>query len=419
MRAFSAPLTCLSLAALAVVPMSANATLGVFEHGNGIQSMGMGGVSYSVAYETTALGANPAHALGLGNRYDVGVDLFWAEAIATFRGNAAGPDESYPSDAKSYYAIPQGGWSTRLSDRLGLGVTVLNAGLGPSYHGSPYERFGGDHNVMMNLASTSFVTALAFRLNDSNVVGASLNLGYQEFSVKGLEFLANAQSSVAPEHVTNQGKDGAFTGGFSLGWYGEVTPWLSWGAGYRTRNWTQKHRDYRGLIAEGGRLELPSIYGIGVTLKPVSQWTVAVEVQHYDYRKQRAFRNGIAQFSAGELLGSDQGPGFNFDNQTAYKLGVSWQATPALALRAGYVYANRVANSTETLFGVLGCLTATYQYTAGATWTQGGWEFSGMATHMPAKSARGRDSIPDAFGGGEIDMSDELIAIGMSVGRRF
>lgn len=419
MRFASAPLACFFLAVLAVTPMSANATLGVFEHGNGIQSMAMGGVSYSVAYETTALGANPAHALALGDRYDIGVDLFWAEAIATYRGNAAGPDESYASDGKNYYAIPQGGWSRRLSDRLGFGVTLLNAGLGPSYKGSPYERFGGDENVSFNLASTSLVTALAYRLDPRNVVGASLNVGYQEFSVKGLEFLDNEQSSVAPGHVTNQGKDGAFTGGFSLGWHGELTSRLSWGAGYRARNWTQKHREYRGLIAEGGRLELPSIYGIGVTLKPGPQWTAALELQHYDYRKQRAFRNGLAQFAAGEKLGSGQGPGFNFDNQTAYKLGVSWQATPTLALRAGYIYANRVANSSETLFGVLGCLTATYQYTAGATWTHRGWEFSGMAAHMPRKSAGGRNSIPDAFGGGEIDISDELIAFGLSLGRKF
>lgn len=419
MRRLPAVLRSLSLPALAALPLCAEATLGVFEHGNGIQSMAMGGVSYSVGYETTALGANPAHALALGNRYDVGVDVFWAEAIATYRGNTLGPDESYSSDAKSYYAIPQGGFSHRLSDRLGFGMTLLNAGLGPAYKGSPYERFGGDENVSFNLASTSLVSALAFRLNERNVVGASLNLGYQEFSVKGLEFLDNEQSSVAPGHVTNQGKDGAFTGGFSLGWHGEITPWLSWGAAYRTRNWTQKHREYRGLIAEGGRLELPSIYGIGVTLRPLQPWTVALEVQHYDYRKQRAFRNGLAQFEAGERLGSDAGPGFNFDDQTAYKLGVSYQATPALALRAGYIYANRVANSSETLFGVLGCLTATYQYTVGATWVRDNWEISGMAAHMPQKSARGRNSIPDAFGGGEIDISDELIAIGLSLGRRF
>lgn len=401
------------------VPLSAHATLGLFEHGNGIQSMAMGGVGYSVGFETTALGANPAHALALGDRYDVGVDLFWAEAIATYRGNAAGPDESYSSDAKSYYAIPQGGWSRRLSERAAYGVTLLNAGLGPSYKGSPYERFGGDENLSMNLASTSVVTALAYRLNDHNVIGASLNLGYQEFSVKGLEFLDNDQASVAPGHVTNQGKDGAFTGGFSLGWHGELSPRISWGAGYRTRNWTQKHREYRGLIAEGGRLELPSIYGIGITARPLPRWTAALEVQHYDYRKQRAFRNGLAQFAGGERLGSSQGPGFNFDNQTAYKLGVSWQATPALALRAGYIYANRVVNSTDTFFAVLGCLTARNQYTAGATFTTGSWELSGMAVHMPQRSARGRDSIPEAFGGGELDVSDELIAIGFSLGKKF
>ena len=35
----------LCLSALAALPLSTHATLGVFEHGNGIQSMAMGGVA--------------------------------------------------------------------------------------------------------------------------------------------------------------------------------------------------------------------------------------------------------------------------------------------------------------------------------------------------------------------------------------
>jgi long-chain fatty acid transport protein len=422
MRFAKSALHALSFALLLSAPLApAQATLGLFEHGNGIASMGMGGVSYSTAFETTALSANPAHALALGNRYDVGVDLFWAKAVASYEGNAAGPDESYASDGKSYYAIPQGGYSRRVSDRMAWGVTVLSAGLGPSYDGSPYERFGGNRRVQLSLASSSVVTALSYQLNPHNTVGLGLSVGYQEFSVEGLEFLANEQSSVAPDKVTNQGKDGVFTGALSIGWLNQVRPWLTVGAGYRTRNWNAKHEEYRGLIAEGGRLELPAIYGLGVTLKPAARWTVALEAQRFEYRRQRAFRNGIAPFVQGERLGADQGPGFGFDNQNAYKLGVSFQATPALVLRAGYIETNTVAQESETLFGVLGCLTANDNYTAGATWTVRDWEFTGMAAHMPKKFARGRNSIPPELplGGGEIDISDEVIAVGVSLGRRF
>lgn len=413
-----------ALLALAI-PFGASGSLGIFEHGNGIQSMAMGGVSYSVGYETTALGANPAHAIGLGNRWDVGVDVFYADAVSTIRGNSLGPDERYHSDAKSYYAIPQGGWSRTLSDRLAIGVTVLSAGLGPAYDGSPYERFGGSPRTSLQLSSSSVVTAAAFRLSPKHVIGASLNTGYQELKVTGLQFLANEQASLAPNRVTNQGKDGAFTAGLSIGWLSQLTPQLTFGAGYRSRNWTQRHKEYRGLIAEGGKLELPAIYGLGFAYKPAPAWTIALETQRYTYRKQRAFRNGIGQFAAGEKLGAEQGPGFGWDDQYAYKLGVSWQATPKLALRAGYIHATQIINSSETLFAALGCLTGTNQYTAGATWLHRDWELSLAVFEMPKKEVRGRNSIPPGdpsvggFGGGEADISDLVRGVGFSVGRRF
>ncbi len=409
----------LVLPAVLGLSLPAHATLGVFEHGNGIKSLGMGGVGYSFAQETTALAANPAHALSLGNRYDVGVDVFYAKAVATFEGNAAGPDESFNSDGKSWYYIPQGGVSYSLSDRWALGVTILSAGLGPDYDGSPYQRFGGARRVSLGLASSGVISALAYQIAPGQAVGLSVNTGYQVLSLEGAQFIASPTVSEAPDKVTNQGKDGAFTLGLTVGWTGQLTPWLKAGAAYRSKNWTQRHKDYAGLVAEGGKLELPSIYGGGFAITPVQNWTVALEAQRYTYRKQRAFRNGLAKLEQGHLLGSDDGPGFGFDDQNAYKLGVSWQATPKLAVRAGYVHATKLTNASETLFGLLGCLPTTTQYGAGATILLKAWEVSGYAYNDPKKKQNGENSIPAAFGGGEANVTDETFGIGLSLGRRF
>ncbi|MGQ0698915.1 MAG: OmpP1/FadL family transporter [Panacagrimonas sp.] len=407
-------------ALLALVPcLPAQATLGVFEHGNGIKSMGMGGVGYSFAEETTVLGANPAHALALGNRYDIGVDLFTAEAEAKIEGNTLGPDERFFSDGKHHYYIPQGGFSRALSDKLGLGVTVLSAGLGPDYDGSPYQRFGGARRALLSLASSGVVTALAYRVSPDHVLGFSLNTGYQVLQIKGLEFVATPATSVAPDKVTNQGKDGAFTAGFTVGWHGKLAPWLHAGVSYRSKNWTQKHEDYAGLVAEGGKLELPAIVGGGFAITPAANWTVVIEGQHYAYRDRRAFKHGLSKFNDGQLLGADNGPGFGFDNQNAYKLGVAWQATPKLMLRGGYLYATEVLDADDTLFGFLGCLTTTNQYGLGATYQFSTWELSGYAYNDPRKKQHGRNSIPASFGGGEASVSDEVYGVGFSVGRRF
>lgn len=399
--------------------LPAHATLGVFEHGNGIQSLGMGGITYSYAGETTALGGNPAHALALGDRYDVGVDFFTATAKSILRGNDLGPDETYESDGRSYYMIPQGGFSKRLGPDWAFGVTMLSAGLGPDYDGSPYERFGSSNRVSMYLASTSIVSALAYRLTDAVTLGASLNTGYQILEIKGLQFLANDAFSVSPEHVTNQGKDGVFTFGASVGFTWRVTPWLTAGGAYRSKNFNAQHDEYRGLVARGGKLELPSIYGGGIAIEPVKGLVVAVEAQRYTYRSETAFRNGLEKFEQGQRLGGNDGPGFGFQDQNAYKLGVSYQATPRLALRAGFAYGTGIVTEENTLFAALGCLTTREQYSLGATYLWRDWEITGYGYGAPTRRVNGQGSIPEALGGGEADVSDVVYGTGFSLGRRF
>lgn len=397
------------------------ATLGVFEHGNGINSMGMGGVTYSYATETTTLGANPAHALSLGNRWDFGADVFWANAEGRYEGNALGPDELYKSDGRSWYMIPQGGYSRRLNEDWALGFTILNAGLGPDYAGNPYERFGGAPNrATLYLASSSIVTALAYRLSDALHVGASLNVGYQELSIQGLQFLDNEASSEAPGHVTNQGKDGVFTYAAGLGFTWRITPWLTAGGAYKTKNYNEEHDEYRGLVARGGKLELPSIFGGGFTLKPFSTLAVVLEAQRLTYGSEPAFGNGLDKLLQGQRLGSDSGPGFGFRDMNAYKLGLEYDASSKLTLRGGFLWGTGLLTKDNTLFAFLGPLTHRETYTLGATYLwRDTWEFSGMAYATPLRSVGGRGSIPEAFGGGEVNIADEVYGFGLSVGKRF
>lgn len=422
-RSARRPLLSLLCPCLALFSASASATLGVFEHGNGINSMGMGGVTYAYATETTTLGANPAHALSLGNRWDAGVDVFWANAEGRYEGNAAGPDgEVFTSDGRSWYMIPQGGFSKRLNNDWAYGVTILNAGLGPDYAGNPYRRFGGTPNrATLYLASSSIVNALAYRLTDDFHVGASLNIGFQELSVQGLQFLDSPATSVSPGEVTNQGKDGVFTFSAGIGFKWQITPWLTAGAAYKSKNFNAQHDEYRGLVARGGKLELPSIYGGGFAVKPFEKLTVILEAQRLTYRSEAAFRNGLDKFvDGGHLLGSNDGPGFGFNDLNAYKLGIEYAATQKLTVRGGFLHGTGLLTKDNTFFAFLGCLTHRETYTLGATYLwRDKWELSGMAYATPIRSVQGSGSIPAAFGGGEVDIADEVYGFGLSIGKRF
>lgn len=397
-----------------------HATLGPFDLGNGIQSLGMGGVSYSHGTETTALGGNPAHALGLGNRFDLGIGAFNAVAHASISGNSLAADGTEESDGQAYYAIPQGGYVRQLSDRWAIGVTILAAGLGPDYDGSPFARFGGNPDrARLALTSSGISTALAFRVFDSVDLGVSLNTGYQTFSVIGLEFLDNAALSASPGQVTDGGKDGVFTIGASVGVIWRIDPSLTAGLSYRSQNHNARHRDYRGLIANGGRLQLPAIFGGGLSYRVSPKLIVVAEAQRYAYSGEDAFSNGLDRLQAGSQLGAAGGPGFGYDDQTVYKLGASFDVSPQLTLRAGYAYATQIVTRENTLFSFIGPVTLREHYSTGFTWRWTQWDVSGYSYLAARRKVRGEGSIPDAFGGGEADIQNRIIGFGLSVGRRF
>lgn len=416
------------MAALAAVllglwPTTAPAPLGPFEHGNGVKAMGRGGVSYALGGDTTALGGNPAHAATMGERFDVGVSFGVPRASGTIRDNAAANDERYNSRAM-LVLIPQGGAAFALADDWALAFNIQSAGIGPEYKNNPYGRFGGGSPAELALGQSGVAITLAHRLTPDQHIGAALNLSYQRFEVRGLQGFTAPEGdpnnvSVAPETVTNRATDDAFGVGFTLGWKGALTERLWAAASYRSQTWTQKHDAYRGLLPEGGRLQLPAIYGAGLGFAATPELTLAFDFQRYHYSAQKAFGNQLAQLAAGNRLGSENGPGFGFRNQNAYKFALEWQATPALMLRAGYIHAEQLARRSETLFGFFGAVMATTHYTAGASYEFGNWELSGFYSYAPQQTIRGRGSVPDAFGGGEADVGLRAEQFGLSAARRF
>lgn len=102
--------TALGAATLSVgYSTSAFASLGLFEHGSGIQSQALGGVVYGTAFETTTIGMNPANLTAFAPRYDLGVDVMRPRATGYIKGNAAGPDSDHDTDRGTYLYVPQGG----------------------------------------------------------------------------------------------------------------------------------------------------------------------------------------------------------------------------------------------------------------------------------------------------------------------
>jgi long-chain fatty acid transport protein len=392
---------------------------GIFTHGSGVKSAGAGGVSYVAAQDSYPVSANPALAHTIENRFDFGLDYLRVSPLGRIEGNLLGPNHTYKSN-RHHFFIPQFGFVRHLSERLTMGASGFAAGFGTDYLDSPYERFGGAERTSLSLAQAGASGVVAFAPVPGQSLGLGINLGYQVLEGKGLD--AFAFLSESPDKFSNQGKEGGFSGGFTLGWNGLLAPWLEVGAAYRSKVWAQRLDDYAGLLPDQGKLELPAMMALGVALTPVPRWTIALEAHHFRYEDEKITGNTIDELRRnGHRLGSDDGPGFGWRNQTIYKIGVNWTVTPSVQLRAGYSYADPIlVRSSDTFLAPLAPNTTRSHYTLGATVdVVSGWEMSSYLSYGQNHPVHGDRSIPLLVLGGEMTTDNQFYAVGVSLGRRW
>lgn len=373
-----------ALIAIAAASGSAFATDGYFAHGYGMKAKGMGGVGIALPQDSLAAATNPAGMAMVGDRMDFGVDLFSPIRTATWTGTATpGPtinnayglvaaNTDYKS-GKDLFAIPEFGYSKMLGGDMAVGIDVYgNGGMNTDYGkvviaGNPGTT---NTNTYSNLEQMFIAPTFAWKVSKDHSIGVSLNLVFQNFEARGLESFDVAGQTTAIGSVTNRGKDTSRGLGLKLGWTGQVSSALTLGTTYQAKTKMSKFDKYKGLFAQQGRFDIPETYGFGIAFKPNDKFTVAADVVQINYGGIKSIANNGDQYPgiAGTPLGGENGSGFGWGNQTVYKLGLSYQYAPNLALRAGYNHGKTPLRSTQTFFNVLAPATVEDHLTLGATW---------------------------------------------------
>lgn len=397
---------------------NAHAGFGAYLPGLGARSNGAGGIVYSLVQDTTPLSSNPALARVMGTRVDGTLAWFQSRASLAIHDNLRGRDQDVDVVDNNYF-FPYAGFTVQLSDTLSFGMTGFLAGMGAVYEDSPYARFTGDDKTSLVAFQTGVSSILAYEIAPMQNVGISFNLGYDGLDLKGLGG-ALSYGSETPRHFTDQGLDGAFGLGFSIGWYGEITPWLAAGAAYRSKTFPlSKIDEYEGLLPDQGTLQFPAFFGGGFSLMPLPGWTFAVELQRVLYDDVLTFSNGIEQFPQ-DRFGADDGPGFGWRSQNVFRTAVVYEARPSLTLRAGYAHGSAQIRPANTLLAGLTPSTPRTFYSLGTTWIRdSGWEWTAALGYEPKTRLRGKDSIPAIAGGGEADVANSFFSVTLSVSRQF
>ena len=387
----------------AVFASNAWATNGYAPHGIGQISKGMGGVGVALPQDSLAGGVNPAGMVHVGNRADLGIELFSPQREASVGAT------TFDGNDKDLFLIPEFGYNRMLNNQTSLGVSVFGTGgMNTDYTTNPGF---GSGPAGINLMQLFIVPTLSYKINEQHSVGIGLNLAAQAFAAKGLNGFTPISSSGS--NLTNNGHDTSYGAGLRLGWMGQVSDRVTLGATYQTRTHMSEFDDYRGLFAEQGDFDIPENFAIGIAVKATPKLTAAFDIMRINYSEVKSVGNiNNAPPGGTGILGTDNGAGFGWDDQTIYKLGLSYEYSNKLTLRGGLNYGKSPIPSSQTNFNVLAPATVEKHLTLGATWKlDDGMSITGSYMHAFENEIKGDGSGTGAY---NIKMYQDSLGVAVS-----
>lgn len=399
-----------------LAPTMAFATNGYFAHGWGMKSKAMAGAGIANPEDGIAAANNPAGMVVVGNRLDFGVDLFSPDRTATITGPAASTNDGNGDDL---FFIPEFGYNQMLNSKMSFGVSVYgNGGMNTNYeNGIDLFNGGTGERTGVDLAQLFIAPTFSMKIDNKNSFGISVNIGYQRFQAEGVGALCGLLSSDAA-NCSNNGYSTSTGVGATVGYLGQFTPQFSLGLMYRSQTYMSEFDEYRGLFAEQGDFDIPSMYGLGIKFTPSSNVAIVFDYTHINYSDIAAIANPLS-FNP---LGTDNGAGFGWEDIDVYKLAIAWRVNPGLMLRAGWNHGDQPIPASETLFNILAPATIEDHLTLGATWTlQNNAELTVAYMHALSNEVNGQNSIPAVapFPGGEANLEMSQNSLGVAYGWKF
>jgi long-chain fatty acid transport protein len=409
--------TLLLTTTLLLVAFDAQATNGYFSDGYGIKAEGVAGVGIAFPQDSLTIATNPAGLTVPDPGFDIGADVFLPRRSATL--DQGGGTTEFDGNGTSTFVIPSMGFSYRINPQLVFGLALYgNGGLNTNYPINPYGRFGAQGSAGVNLEQAILAPALAYSITPDQSVGLALNVGWQRFSAKGIGLFSNFSSD--PDAVSNRGNDDSSGAGVRLGWLGRFGPYVTLGATWQSKTYMGRFNKYAGLFADQGSFDIPATYGLGIAIKPLPDWTLALDWQRIQYSDVPAVGDGVDSLFAGVPLGATNGPGFGWRDVSVVKIGSSYRVNDQATLRVGFSTNQQPVPSSQTFFNILAPGVVRDHLTLGATFALSlKDEISFDYLHAFKNTVNGSGSIPPAFGGGEANVSLEENSFGAGYTHRF
>jgi len=431
-----------AIAAGIALPPSAYATNGYFLIGFGSKSRGMGGVGVAYGQDGLAAAANPAAMADVKMntmRIDVGAELF--NPPRAVRHDSATLGVTSEKSGSNLFLIPSMGGIYKFNRKITVGMAAIGAGSNTRYNqevpGNPTcingDTSGGvgsyffnfncnadSKTVGVNLMQMQMLPSVAYRINKTHTVGASVALAVQVFRAYGLGAFRDLGFAGSTENVSGEGNDWSYGGGIRLGWIGTFNKKkLKVGVNYASRVYMSKFDKYKNLFAEQGSFDIPTHFAIGISYRATKKLTVAADIQRILYSEITSVSNpgpdvvdttNLNPLCPGDdgldpkrcKLGGDDAMGFGWKDQTVYKLGLNYDYNKKWSFRGGLNYGTGVIPRDQVLFNMLAPATVKKHITLGASYRPSpNIEWSINYMHAFKETLKGPTAFPPAANGGQ------------------
>jgi len=446
-----------SLLAIAVsgilVSPAVNATNGYFSHGFSTKEKALAGAGTALSQDSMAAATNPAGMAFVGERMDIGLQLFSPSprsytvtgtplpptgVLPTPFGSAinAQPGVEVESD-NDFFLIPHFGYNWQLKNDSTVGVSVYgNGGMNTEYPASDTPGGAGTFGTGtagINLAQLFTNISFAKKINAKHAFGGSVILVMQRFLAEGVD--AFAPFSTDPNNMSGNRKSDSFGAGLKVGYQGQVAKRVRLGVAYQSKISMSELDEYKGLLAEGGDFDIPSTYNIGISVDVGSTGVIVADVQQINYSDVASISNPISRLTDGSCLnalnatilaggtetpasgsgclGGSNGAGFGWDDMTIFKIGYQIDVNKKHTIRVGYSHADQPVPDSETLFNILAPAVIEDHFTAGWTMKVGAnQEFNLAGMYAPESTVKGANPFDGGATQIEINMSQWDIQAG-------
>lgn len=351
----------LSVALVAGLPGGVEATDGHFLHGVGAINSAMGGVG--VASPVSLLGTfyqNPAGLMAFadGIRFEFGFELFKADR--SLASEIAGGPSGSTTSKSDFVPIPAMAFSVPIAGGkavVGLGGLAIG-GFGVDYAADMANpilgpRPNGFGQVYSNYGLLKLTPGVAVEPMHGLWVGAAANINWSSLAVDPFPVAAPAvDPSGAAYYSRATSTDGAFGFGFQVGVMAKLLETIAIGAAYSSAGFFDEF-SYNAVYENPSlpnfqqprvmtfRMDLPAVMGGGIAVEALPNLLLGVDGRYYFYESTKGFKvDGYDPTNPATVFNADGSvKGFGWKNIWSFAGGLKFVPVPAVALYAGYNYA--------------------------------------------------------------------------------